>query len=112
MQYGARKQLEETIDADFVGSNAAKVIEDHDSELPSEFLALLVVERIEGHLCHKYAVWCATNDEEMSDQFVAEITDMVVQHYGDIESIIDDFLSKDDTSGGKDRSSDTDVFST
>ena len=53
-----------------------------------------------------------TNDEEMTDHFVYEIDDIVTTYRSDIESIIDDFLSEYDTSGGKDRSSNTDAFST
>ena len=44
MQYGARKELEEAVDADFISTNTVRVLGEYPTELPSKILACLVVE--------------------------------------------------------------------
>lgn len=113
MQYAARSELEDTIhDEDFLVGNTVKILEDYEDEVPSAILTGLVVERIEGYLNHKYTMWCVANEEELADEFSQEISDIVMEIHGAIESTIEELQSQMNEADKEPNGRNTEVFDT
>lgn len=115
MQYEARGRLDEKLDQEFIAVNAAKVVSDYADDLPDQIIAGLVTERLEGYLVSEYLLWCKLNDEEPVDGFPEDITEIVGNRVGQIESAVSELGGSDSTSRTSSSSStsgSTSVFDT